>query len=117
MKSVKIATKESRCSNGSRRARRRQRKRGFQTITWEAADPNEDDLVYSLYFRRGSSGKWILLKDKLKETTFEWDTRSVADGRYEVRVVASDARGNADRLRQDRAVASATRSWSTTPRR
>ena len=35
------------------------------------------------------------MKDKLKETTYEWDTRTVADGRYEVRVVASDERANA----------------------
>ena len=62
----------------------------YRTITWEASDPNDDELMYSLYFRNGSKSEWILLKDKLKEATFDWDTRSVADGRYEVKVVASD---------------------------
>jgi hypothetical protein len=35
-----------------------------------------------------------LLKDKLTDATFSWDTRTVADGRYEIRVTASDAAAN-----------------------
>jgi hypothetical protein len=67
---------------------------GTQTITWDASDPNNDPLVYTLYFRREPQGPWILLKDKLKDLTFDWDTRTVADGRYQVKVVASDAAAN-----------------------
>src|SRR5687768_7457131 len=67
---------------------------GKQTITWEATDANEDAMLYSVSFRSGSRSPWILLKEKLKEPTFEWDTRSVADGRYEVRVTATDAAAN-----------------------
>jgi hypothetical protein len=93
VKSVKIATKESAPPPSSASSTPAEAR--FQTITWEASDPNDDDLVYSLYFRRGSTGKWILIKDKIKETTYEWDTRSVADGRYEIRILASDARANA----------------------
>jgi len=66
-----------------------------QPITWEASDPNNDALVYSLYFRNGSRSPWILLKDKIKETTYEWNTRGVGDGRYEIKVVASDDEANA----------------------
>ena len=66
-----------------------------QTISWEASDPNDDELAYSLYFRNGSQAPWILLKDKVKEPTYEWDTRSVADGRYEIKIVASDELANA----------------------
>jgi hypothetical protein len=65
-----------------------------QMIMWEASDPNNDALQYTLYFRRTPGGPWILLKDKLTDPQFEWDTRSVADGRYEVKVVASDANAN-----------------------
>lgn len=65
-----------------------------QAIAWEASDPNNDALQYSLYFRRLPGGPWILLKDKLTDPQFEWDTRSVADGRYLVKVVASDANAN-----------------------
>ncbi|HUB26379.1 MAG TPA: hypothetical protein VL992_13205 [Tepidisphaeraceae bacterium] len=67
---------------------------GVQTITWEADDLDNDNLVYSLYFRLAPAGEWILLKDKLTDVTYNWDTRSVADGRYEVKVVASDALAN-----------------------
>jgi hypothetical protein len=66
----------------------------IQTISWDAGDPNNDPLVYSLFYRQGINAPWILLKDKLKETNYEWDTRSVADGRYQVKVVASDAAAN-----------------------
>ncbi len=65
-----------------------------QAISWEAADPNADGLRYSLYFRRGTDGPWILIKDKISEAQYEWDTRTVADGRYEIKVIASDAASN-----------------------
>jgi len=64
-----------------------------QTISWEASDANNDPLVYSVYFRQPGTA-WILLKEKVRENQLEWDTRSVADGRYEVRVIASDAAAN-----------------------
>jgi hypothetical protein len=65
-----------------------------QKISWEGNDPNSDTISYSVFFRRGSSGPWILLKDKIKETNYKWDTKSVADGRYTLRVLASDAGSN-----------------------
>lgn len=65
-----------------------------ENITWEASDPNNDTLTYSLYLRRVGEEPWILLKDKLTDTNFDWETRTVADGRYEVKVVASDAASN-----------------------
>jgi WD40 repeat protein len=65
-----------------------------QTISWEAEDANADTMQYALYFRTGSKAPWILLKEKLTETHYDWDTRSVADGRYEIKVLASDALSN-----------------------
>jgi hypothetical protein len=64
------------------------------SIAWEASDPNNDSLVYNLYFRAGSRAPWILMKDKLTATTHEWETRAVADGTYQVKVEASDASAN-----------------------
>src|SRR5208282_3222825 len=68
---------------------------GTQTITWDASDPNNDALVYTLYYRLEPQGPWILLKDNLKDSTYDWDTRTAADGRYQVKVIASDALANA----------------------
>jgi hypothetical protein len=64
------------------------------TISWDAADANGDSLSYTVNFRAGTDGPWIVLKDKATENSYEWDTRAVADGRYQVRVVASDALAN-----------------------
>lgn len=65
-----------------------------QQISWEASDPNSDAMRYSLYFRRGVGSPWILLRENVAETQLEWDTRSVADGRYEIRVTADDTKAN-----------------------
>jgi hypothetical protein len=65
-----------------------------QTIIWDATDPNDDPLVYTLYYRSAVNAPWILLKNKLHDATYEWDTRSVPDGRYQVKVEASDAAAN-----------------------
>jgi hypothetical protein len=65
-----------------------------ETITWEAEDGNSDTLVYGLHFRSGAKSPWVLMKDKLTENKYEWETRTVADGRYEIRVTASDAGAN-----------------------
>jgi len=65
-----------------------------QTITWDADDADGDALLYTIYFRAGAHGQWIQLKDKLTDTHFDWDTRTVADGRYDIKVVASNAAAN-----------------------
>jgi hypothetical protein len=64
------------------------------SLVWDAADPNNDPLEYSVYFRRGTDDPWILLKDGLTDASYQWDTRSVADGRYQLKVVASNAAAN-----------------------
>ncbi len=66
----------------------------IRNISWEPSDPNSDLLEFSLYFRSQGTGSWVLLKDTLKDPTFDWDTRGVPDGRYEVKVVASDVKAN-----------------------
>jgi hypothetical protein len=63
-------------------------------VTWEAADPNSDPLQFSLYFRQNINGPWILLKDKMSQSSYEWDTRQVADGRYWLKIEASDVAAN-----------------------
>ena len=57
-------------------------------------DDNGDKLVYKIDFRRIGRTNWIELKDELEASSFEWDGKTVEDGRYEIRVTASDARSN-----------------------
>jgi hypothetical protein len=63
-------------------------------VAWEAVDPDNDAMEYTLQVRKGTRGPWILLEDKLKEPQYLWDTRGVADGQYQLKVTASDQKAN-----------------------
>lgn len=67
-----------------------QRDRAAVTVRWVARDPNGDDLTYALYLRDTHEKTWRLVKDKLTERAYSFDSALVPDGEYEVRVVASD---------------------------
>ncbi|MGB2865555.1 MAG: hypothetical protein WBC05_19650 [Sedimentisphaerales bacterium] len=69
-------------------------KDGVFKISFVAKDDNGDKLVYTIDFRKLGRTNWIELKDELEAASFEWDGKTVEDGRYEVRVTASDARSN-----------------------
>jgi hypothetical protein len=68
--------------------------RGLRSATWDADDPNGDDLVFRVEYRAEGDARWILLEEDLTEAIYTWDTTSFADGRYELRVIASDEPGN-----------------------
>jgi hypothetical protein len=59
-------------------------------IQWQAMDPNGDSMRYDLYLRGQGEPVWILLEKDLAQPQYAWDTATVADGWYEVKVVASD---------------------------
>jgi hypothetical protein len=63
-------------------------------ISWEAADANNDELVYKLEYRPAEAHVWLPMTKDLKDTHYTWQTRQVPDGRYIVRVTASDAPDN-----------------------
>jgi len=69
-------------------------KEGFFTISYNTEDDNGDKLIYKIDFRKVSRTNWVQLKDELDAPNFEWDGRTVEDGRYEVRITASDERSN-----------------------
>ena len=69
-------------------------KKGKFKISYKTRDENKDKLVYTLEFRKLGRSRWIELKDRLHETTFQWDTRTVEDGRYEIKVTADDRPDN-----------------------
>jgi hypothetical protein len=73
---------------------RRLFQKGFQTFQWESNDPDKDDLRYDVAVRRMGSETWRALAQDLAGSVFAWDTSQLPDGRYVVRVVASDSRAN-----------------------
>ena len=63
-------------------------------IVWQATDPNKDPLKYKVYYRELGQTPWIRIAKDLNKTLHVWDSCTVPDGRYEVRVVAQDSPGN-----------------------
>ena len=68
--------------------------KGYQTVLWTAHDDNEDELRYSVYFRGENASEWLLLKDNLDQKFYSWDTTTMPDGAYYLKIVASDAPSN-----------------------
>ncbi len=68
--------------------------RGMRTLSWQADDPNADPLLYDVQYRAVGDERWRPLRRGLTEPVLAWDTSTVPNGRYVVRVVATDAPGN-----------------------
>ena len=66
----------------------------YRMVAIQAADPNGDKLIYSLEYRRVGSETWVLITDKHPKPMYIWDTLSVGDGEYELRVTAKDSPTN-----------------------
>jgi sugar lactone lactonase YvrE len=73
---------------------RRTFQKGLQTFAWKAEDPNDDRLQYEVSYRREGDATWRPLRRGLWDPILTWDTTSVPDGTYSIRVVASDAPSN-----------------------
>jgi len=68
--------------------------KGYQAVLWSAEDPNDDELTYSIYYRGENEKDWKLLKDKLEQKFYSWDTNSMPDGAYYLKIVGSDEKSN-----------------------
>jgi hypothetical protein len=70
------------------------REKGYQSVLWSAHDDNDDELRYSVYYRGENEHSWKLLKDKLDQKFYSWDTTTLADGAYYLKIVATDSASN-----------------------
>jgi hypothetical protein len=70
-------------------------------IVWQADDPDNDKLVYAIYFRGDGERDWKLLRKDLFENTLRLDADALADGKYFFKVIASDRPANDLRYAQD----------------
>ena len=66
-----------------------------RTVEWQAVDANGDAMRFDVSVRTAGQ-PWTTIARDISEATYAWDTRRVPDGRYEVKVTASDALGNAE---------------------
>jgi hypothetical protein len=70
------------------------RDKGYQSVLWSAHDDNDDELQFSVYYRGENEHEWKLLKDKLDQKFYSWDTTTLPDGPYYLRIIATDAPSN-----------------------
>jgi hypothetical protein len=61
------------------------------TVRWQAHDDNDDDLMFAVWYRGVGEANWRLLKDKISERVYSFDSALLPDGSYALKVVASDA--------------------------
>ncbi len=74
---------------------RRTYQKSLQTFVWSGRDADGDRLHYALAYRREGDRIWTALKGDLGDDVYTWDTTTVPDGTYVLKVTASDAAGNA----------------------
>jgi sugar lactone lactonase YvrE len=67
------------------------RDKDYIAVRWVAHDDNDDDLIYSVYYRGDDETRWKLLKDNLTDKFYSFESALLPDGGYTILVVASDA--------------------------
>jgi hypothetical protein len=73
---------------------RRLYQKGLQTFVWKAEDGNDDRLQYDVLYRLEGDTSWKPIKRELGDPIVVWDTTSVPDGTYLIKVAATDAPSN-----------------------
>jgi WD40 repeat protein len=68
--------------------------KSYQSVLWSAHDDNDDDLTFTIYFRGEGEQNWRLLKDKITQHYYSWDTSTMPDGAYFLKIAASDSPSN-----------------------
>lgn len=85
-------------------------------FSWQAEDPNGDQLVYSLYVRSSDETEWHLLKDQIRQPNYMLEPHQLPDGKYVAKLVASDEDSNSpETTRKSEAMSSAFWVDSTPP--
>lgn len=65
-------------------------KKGYRTLSWEASDPNGDELLYALEFQRQGVASWLPIVEEHEETHLSFDASALPDGEYRFRLRATD---------------------------
>lgn len=90
----KLAAAASQQPGSSSSTGRRTYQKGLQTLVWKAEDENDDDLTYDVLFRREGETSWKTLRKSTNDSILVWDTTTIPNGTYFVKIVASDSPSN-----------------------
>jgi hypothetical protein len=66
-------------------------------VTWKVDNPDNDELRYEVHFRREGQPRWLdatPVDDVLTKPELDWDTTALPEGKYRLRVDASDELSN-----------------------
>lgn len=72
--------------------------RGARSLQWQAEDRNGDAMEYTIYYRLANESAFRLLRAGVKDNFYTIDGSALPDGRYVVKIVASDSPANASEL-------------------
>ena len=64
------------------------------TASWKVTDENRDTLQFNVYYKGVDETNWKLLKKELKKNSYAWDATLMSDGRYVIKVSATDKLSN-----------------------
>jgi hypothetical protein len=69
--------------------------RELRSIVWDADDPDNDDLAYTVEIRQLGEQDYRVLQRDRREPAYTLETGQLPDGIYEIRITASDSPSNA----------------------
>lgn len=67
---------------------------GTKLIKWQASDPNDDNISFMLYYKGVREKNWKFLQKETEKSSYLWQTTRVPDGKYLVKLMASDEPDN-----------------------
>lgn len=69
---------------------------GKSKVTWTMSDPDKDKLRARLLVRPRGQRDYRVIKAGITESEYTWDTRTMQDGVYDLRLVVDDGLSNPD---------------------
>lgn len=66
-------------------------------LTWKVDNPDRDELRYRLEYRMEGTTDWLSVlepQEVLTKDSYSWETKDLPEGRYRVRITASDELSN-----------------------
>jgi len=67
------------------------------SLKWKVENPDKDDLRYLVEYRMAGTSAWYSVlapRETLTKTSYSWDTADLPEGKYQIRVTATDEISN-----------------------